>query len=61
MTIVWDNQSFTMFEVEGNYWFTLPTGAMAPLGINITKDKAIERFFHLTYTFTYGSVGRILN
>jgi hypothetical protein len=61
MTITWDNKSFTMFEVEGTYWMTFPTGQKAPLGINITKDKAIDRFFHMSYAFVYRTVGRILN
>jgi len=50
-----------MFEVEGTYWMTFPTGQKAPLGINITKDKAIDRFFHMSYAFVYRTVGRILN
>ena len=59
MTITWQKQSFTMFDNGDAYWVTFPTGQMAPLGINITKEQALERFFHLTYTFVYGSVGRI--
>lgn len=59
MTITWKDQTFTMFIEDGNYWVTFPAGQMAPMGINITKEQALERFFHLTYTFVYGSVGRI--
>lgn len=50
-----------MFEVEGTYFMTFPTGQWTPLGINITKDKAIDRFFHNSYAFVYRTVGRILN
>lgn len=61
MTITWNDQSFTMFDNGDAYWVTFPNGSRAPLGINITKDKAIDRFLHITYTFVYGGVGRILN
>ena len=60
MTITWDNQQFTMFEVEGTYFMTFPTGQWTPLGINITKDCAINRFFQMTYAYVYPAVGRIL-
>lgn len=61
MTIIWDNQQFTMFLEGDTYWVTLPNNQMAPLGINITKDHAINRFFQMTYAYVYPTVGRILN
>jgi hypothetical protein len=67
MTITWDKNSYTLF-LEGNtYWATLPytdhlrKGQMFPIGIDITKEHAIERFFKVTYAHTYGGVGQIIN
>jgi hypothetical protein len=67
MTITWDNKSFTLFFENDIYWMTLPytdhlrKGSYAPLGINITYEQAVERFFGMSYAFVYRTVGRIYN
>jgi hypothetical protein len=60
MKITWNKETFRLFLEWDTYWFTTPKGEYILVGPNITDEKAIERFFILTYTYTYGGVGRIL-